>query len=210
MKYSKQSRGLLAATLAVALVIPVLSATSASSAGRDYSKIKNASAGGGLAGLETACKKEGQLNVYKYQSGEFSRQKHLVLSPTALLSLLFLILILGSVAVYSLFFLINFFSLIGMPPLAGFIGKFYLFLSCITVEFFFLFFIAVCSSIFSAVIYLKIIRILFFSKTDYFYFYSVPERIFIVLAALTFKINFLMLLFADDIFKLFYNLNYLF
>lgn len=112
--------------------------------------------------------------------------------------------------VYSLFFLINFFSLIGMPPLAGFVGKFYLFLSCITVQHFFLFFIAVCSSIFSAVIYLKIIRILFFSKTDYFYFYNTPERIFIVLALLTFKLNFLTLFFADDIFKFFYNLNYLF
>jgi NADH-quinone oxidoreductase subunit N len=111
---------------------------------------------------------------------------------------------------YSLIFLINFFSLIGMPPLAGFVGKFYLFLSCVTVEFFFLFFIAVCSSIFSAVIYLKIIRILFFGKTDYFYFYTMPERNFIAAALLTFKLNFLTLFFADDIFKLFYNLNYLF
>lgn len=112
--------------------------------------------------------------------------------------------------IYSLFFLINFFSLIGMPPLAGFVGKFYLFLSCVTVENFFLFFIGVCSSIFSAVIYLKIIRILFFSKTDYFYFYTTPERIFIVLTLLTFELNFLVLFFADDIFKFFYNLNYLF
>lgn len=63
MKFSKITSGSLAATLVVALVIPVLSTTSASAARRDYSKIKNASQGGGLAALEAACQKEGQLNV---------------------------------------------------------------------------------------------------------------------------------------------------
>jgi len=111
---------------------------------------------------------------------------------------------------YSLFFLINFFSLIGMPPLAGFVGKFYLFLSAITLEFYFLFFVAVFASIFSAAIYLKIIRILFFTKTDYFFFYILPERIFIVLSILVFNFNFLLIFFADHIFKIFYNLNYIF
>jgi eukaryotic-like serine/threonine-protein kinase len=48
--------------------------------------------------------KEGQLNVYKYQSAEFSKKKQLVLSSPAFFSLLFLILLLGSIAVYSLFF----------------------------------------------------------------------------------------------------------
>lgn len=111
---------------------------------------------------------------------------------------------------YALFFLINFFSLIGMPPLAGFVGKFYLFLSSITVEFFFLFLTAVLSSIFSAAIYLKIIRILFFNKASYFHFYTLPERVFITLSIVTLKFNFLVIFFTNHIFKIFYNLNYLY
>lgn len=62
MKVSKITRGSLAAALIVALAIPVLSPSSASAA-RDYSKITNASQGGGMSGLVAACKKEGQLNV---------------------------------------------------------------------------------------------------------------------------------------------------
>ena len=63
MKFSKITSGSLAAALVVALAIPVLSTTSASAAPRDYSKIKNASQGGRLSGLEDACQKEGQVNV---------------------------------------------------------------------------------------------------------------------------------------------------
>lgn len=48
--------------------------------------------------------KDGQLNVYKYQSDEFSNKKQIVLSLPAFFSLLVLILLLGSLAVYSLFF----------------------------------------------------------------------------------------------------------
>ena len=63
MKFSKFTSGSLAVALAVAISIPVLSISSASAAGRDYGKIKNASAGGGMAALIAACQKEGQLNV---------------------------------------------------------------------------------------------------------------------------------------------------
>lgn len=63
MKFSKITSGSLAVALAVAISIPVLSISTASAAGRDYSKIKNASAGGGMAALVAACQKEGQLNV---------------------------------------------------------------------------------------------------------------------------------------------------
>ena len=63
MKFSKITSGSLAVALAVAISIPVLSISTASAAGGDYSKIKNASAGGGMAALVAACQKEGQLNV---------------------------------------------------------------------------------------------------------------------------------------------------
>lgn len=63
MKFSKITSGSLAVALAVAISIPVLSISTASAAGRDYSKITNASAGGGMAALVAACQAEGQLNV---------------------------------------------------------------------------------------------------------------------------------------------------
>lgn len=63
MKFSKITSGSLAAALVVALAIPVISTTSASAAGRDFSKITNASQGGGMGALVAACKNEGQLNV---------------------------------------------------------------------------------------------------------------------------------------------------
>jgi putative spermidine/putrescine transport system substrate-binding protein len=62
VKFNKLTSGSMAAALVVALAIPALSTTSASAA-VDYSKITNASQGGGMAGLAAACKKEGQLNV---------------------------------------------------------------------------------------------------------------------------------------------------
>ncbi|NQW74643.1 MAG: ABC transporter substrate-binding protein [Candidatus Planktophila sp.] len=63
MSISKITRGSLAATLVVALAIPVIQSSPASAAGRDFSKVTSAAQAGGLAGLEAACKKEGQLNV---------------------------------------------------------------------------------------------------------------------------------------------------
>ena len=63
VKFSKLTSGSIAAALVVALAIPVVQSSSASAAGRDISKATSASQAGGIAGLEAACKKEGQLNV---------------------------------------------------------------------------------------------------------------------------------------------------
>ena len=62
MKFSKLTSGSVAAALVVALAIPVISSSPANAA-RDFSKVTSAAQAGGLAGLEAACKKEGQLNV---------------------------------------------------------------------------------------------------------------------------------------------------
>ena len=62
MKFSKITSGSLAAVLVAAIAIPVISTQSAS-AEIDYSKVTVAAQGGRVAGIEAACKKEGQLNV---------------------------------------------------------------------------------------------------------------------------------------------------
>ena len=64
MKFTKLTRGTMAAALVVALAVPAISTTSASAASKtNFAKITSASQGGGIAALEAACKKEGQLNV---------------------------------------------------------------------------------------------------------------------------------------------------
>ncbi|MEO8794191.1 MAG: hypothetical protein ABI390_01925 [Daejeonella sp.] len=48
--------------------------------------------------------KEGQINVYKYQSAEFARKQKFMLSPAAMISLAVIFLLLLGFAAYSLFF----------------------------------------------------------------------------------------------------------
>lgn len=59
-------------------------------------------------------------------------------------------------------FCINLFSMAGVPPLAGFYGKFYVFLNLINSEFYFLAFLGVIFSVISSFYYIRLIKILFF------------------------------------------------
>ena len=60
---------------------------------------------------------------------------------------------------------INIFSLAGIPPLAGFFSKFFIFLSALQNNYFNLIFFSIIVSIISSIYYLKIIKIIFFEKT---------------------------------------------
>ncbi len=61
-------------------------------------------------------------------------------------------------------FLILFFSLAGIPPLAGFFAKFYIFMAVIKVEMFTLAIIGLITTVISAFYYLRIIKIIYFDK----------------------------------------------
>ena len=61
-------------------------------------------------------------------------------------------------------FLIILFSLAGIPPLAGFFAKFYVFMSVIQSEMYFLALIGLITSVISAFYYLRIIKIIYFDK----------------------------------------------
>ena len=61
-------------------------------------------------------------------------------------------------------FLIIFFSLAGIPPLAGFFAKFYIFMSVIEVKMYALAIIGLITTVVSAFYYLKIIKIIYFDK----------------------------------------------
>jgi NADH-quinone oxidoreductase subunit N len=56
------------------------------------------------------------------------------------------------------------FSLLGLPPFAGFFSKVYLFLVLVSGQFFSLLFFSIIASILSAFIYLRLIRVVFFNK----------------------------------------------
>jgi len=60
------------------------------------------------------------------------------------------------------------FSLAGIPPLAGFFGKFYIFLAAIEAQLIMLAVFGVVTSVISAFYYLRIVRLIYFDEsTDY-------------------------------------------
>lgn len=59
------------------------------------------------------------------------------------------------------------FSLIGLPPLAGFFGKYYLFYQAIIDQEFLLAFIAISTSVVAAYYYLKVIKTMYFIEAEF-------------------------------------------
>ena len=66
--------------------------------------------------------------------------------------------------ILSFCFLIILFSLAGIPPLAGFFAKFYVFMAVIEQSMFFLAIIGLLSTVIAAFYYLRIIKIIYFDK----------------------------------------------
>ena len=66
--------------------------------------------------------------------------------------------------VISICLLIFLFSLAGIPPLAGFFGKFYIFMSVIKSKMYFLAIVGLLSTVVSAFYYLRIIKIIYFDE----------------------------------------------
>nr|YP_008802566.1 NADH dehydrogenase subunit 2 [Monomastix sp. OKE-1]AGZ90219.1 NADH dehydrogenase subunit 2 [Monomastix sp. OKE-1] len=59
---------------------------------------------------------------------------------------------------------ITLFSMAGIPPLAGFCGKFYVFFSALSSSFFILAFVGIFTSVISCFYYIRLIKIMYFEK----------------------------------------------
>lgn len=73
--------------------------------------------------------------------------------------------------VLSLLFVVLFFSTAGIPPLAGFYGKFYVFLGLVDSSYYFLALIGVIFSVISCFYYIRLIRLIFFNSGFNVFFY---------------------------------------
>ena len=74
------------------------------------------------------------------------------------------------------------FSLAGIPPLSGFIGKFYLFTSLLEQKIYWLVMAALLNSIFSLYYYLKIVKAMFFEEAKMQYVVKTPVMIIVLTA----------------------------
>lgn len=77
------------------------------------------------------------------------------------------------------------FSMAGIPPLAGFISKLYIFISAIDASMYLLAIIGVCMSVVGSVYYIRLIKIMYFEKTYNYTFYKTMDREKSILIALS-------------------------
>jgi NADH-quinone oxidoreductase subunit N len=104
----------------------------------------------------------------------------------------------------AMLFVFNLFSLLGLPPFAGFLGKFYLFFSAIGSEFFFFLYLSILGSIFSAVIYLRMIRLIIFNKYNNVVFYKLIDYTASLTISILILFNIFIFCYSTEIFEVFY------
>ena len=68
--------------------------------------------------------------------------------------------------IFSICIAITLLSLAGIPPLAGFFGKFYIFIAALEAGLFYLAILGVLSSVISAFYYLRIIKVMYFDDLE--------------------------------------------
>lgn len=77
------------------------------------------------------------------------------------------------------------FSLAGIPPLAGFISKLYVFFAAVKVSMYFLVVVGVITSVIGTVYYLRLIQIMYFEKVTTFVTYEQIDKIKSIILGLT-------------------------
>jgi NADH-quinone oxidoreductase subunit N len=86
---------------------------------------------------------------------------------------------------------LSLFSMAGIPPLAGFFAKFYIFLAALENASYFLLFVGILTSIISTFYYIRIIKVVYFeSKQQHFYYSQLNYKNAIILSLSTLIIVF--------------------
>lgn len=106
---------------------------------------------------------------------------------------------------------ISLLSLAGVPPLAGFFGKFFVFLNALSYNFFFLTFVGLLVSLISCFYYLRIIKFLTFNNTKNFIFLSNLDKVtsYLISAGIVFNCCFIFLVpFFYNLIKYFFLISF--
>ena len=98
------------------------------------------------------------------------------------------------------------FSLAGIPPLIGFFGKFYIFLNLIELEYYLLALILVITSVISSMYYIRLIKLMFFSKPKRYFFFENISKLKSLLISFFFLFNLFFLFFPFYLIDFFHNL----
>ena len=69
------------------------------------------------------------------------------------------------------------FSMVGLPPFAGFFGKMYLFLAVMQSELYTVAIIGVLSSVVAAFYYIRIIKVMFFGTSNHYVTYKQMDKL---------------------------------
>jgi NADH-quinone oxidoreductase subunit N len=100
-------------------------------------------------------------------------------------------------------FSISFFSLAGIPPLAGFISKFFVLTNLASYHYYFLAIVSVMFSVIATVYYIRLVKIIYFAKQDSFDFFTVQSRPLAYIISFTFIFNIVLIFFSGDFLNFF-------
>jgi NADH:ubiquinone oxidoreductase subunit 2 (subunit N) len=89
--------------------------------------------------------------------------------------------------IYSIVVSIILLSMAGIPPLAGFFSKYLVLLNAIDNSFIVLGFVGVIISCISTFYYLRIIKLIFFKQTEYFYYKHLNDIVYPLQSSITFN-----------------------
>ena len=115
--------------------------------------------------------------------------------------------------VFSFCIAVVMFSMAGIPPFAGFFGKFYIFISAIESELFFLAILGVIASVISAYYYLRIIKIMYFEESieNYHLYISSNSKFILLISILAISLFILypslLINISSEISMIFFNLS---
>ncbi len=98
-----------------------------------------------------------------------------------------IVVLFKSNALLAINFCLILFSIAGIPPLVGFYSKFYVFISAIKSEYYFVVIIAAVFSVIASMYYIRLIKLMFFKNFNYWtFFHEVPKRESLILSSIFF------------------------